>query len=154
MWSTRCTDQSGFSLIEVIVALAMLALIAVPAVGLATMAVSRGKQQLVSNRASEIKVKVDTALRAYQPADLFNTDFLPNDSEWTFWVSDDLKYIEREGSLSNANNSYYRVVLKEPSHYDYKAADGFRLFVYEITWPYNTGEKDRNQLFFTSVFRR
>lgn len=148
-------SRSAFTLLEVIVALAMLALIAVPAVGLATMAVSRGKQQLASNRASDIKVKVDTALRAYQATDLFDATFLPNDTEWTFWVSEDLKYIEKaDTTLSDDNDKYYQVVLMEPEGYNYSAGTGFRLIVYEITWPYNTNVTTRNQLFFTSVFRK
>lgn len=144
--------RQGFSLIEVIVALAMLALIAIPAVGLATMVVGQSKEQMNVGLASEIRNRVDMALRAEGSSAVFDVDLLPA----TVWGSQNLQYIELEGEdpLSDPNDQYYRVVLGEPEGYDYIASDNYRIILFELTWPHNVGDQELNQVFFTTVFRK
>ncbi len=146
--------RSAFSLIEVVVALAMLALIAVPAVGLATMAVSQSKDQLTTGFASELKGRLDNALRASDFVDVFDKNYISADSSAVFWASRDLVFIEPEGAITtDSNDKYYKVILKKPKDYSYRGEDRYRIVVYEVTWPENISEPSRNQLFFTSVFR-
>lgn len=155
-------NRSGFTLLEVIVAMAMLALIAVPAIGLATMAVSRSKEQLIAGDASDLKTKIDMALRAYERSSgnsVFSSGFVPAGSALTFFASQDLQYIEFEnGSVDQVfadnNDEYYKVLVKEPEGYSYTSTDGYRIVLYEVTWPNNSTENIRGQLFFTSVFRK
>lgn len=151
-----CLRKTGFSLIEVIVALAMLALIAVPAVGLATMAVSRSKEQLSASFASELKTRLDNALRASGDVDVFDPDYISDSSNPVFWASRDLEFIEPDGYTTVAgNDQYYKMVLKKPKDdYLYDANQSYRIIVYEVTWPENTDDKSRSQLYFTSVFRK
>lgn len=145
------SDRSAFSLLEVVVALAMLAVIAIPAIGLATMAVGRSKAQLVTSNASELKTRIDMALRAY------GIDSLPNDDSLSFLASEDLLYIEEstaEGGADTKNDQYYLVNVRNPEGYEYNANDSFRLVVYEVIWPNNDVAAKRKKLFFTSVFRK
>lgn len=147
--------KAAFSLLEVVVALAMLALIAIPAVGLATMAVNRSREQMTVGNASELKSRIDTALRAYNTGAVFSSDFVPNDSDLSFLASEDLQYIELEsGTLDTENDQYYRVLVKEPEGYVYNDNDAYRVVLYEVVWPNNDPNVDQNQLFFTSVFRK
>lgn len=145
----------GFSLIEVIVALAMLALIAVPAVGLATLAVSRNKELLTTGSATDLKNRVDTALRATEGIDVFATDFVSEANPFVMVASSDLSIIERETeTLETGNDEYYRVSVREPEGYLYLANDSYRVLLYEVVWPYKPAGVDRKQLHFTSVFRK
>lgn len=143
----------GFSLIEVIVALAMLALIAIPAVGLATMVVGQSKRQMSVGLASEMRNRVDLALRTEGEATVFGEAFLPA----TIWGSSDLEFIELEdgeGSLSAGNDKYFRVNLREPDSYDFASSDTYRIILFELTWPHDGNSKDLKQAYFTSVFRK
>ncbi len=146
----------AFTLLEVVVALAMLALIAVPAVGLATMAVRSSKEQLATGAASELKNRVDTALRALSGEGVFATELIPTDGDLTFVASQDLRFIEIETSgIDTENDQYYRVFVREPKGYTYSSDDSYRVIVYEVIWPYKPDARGkRNQLFFTSVFRK
>lgn len=152
----RGRAQRAFSLLEVIIALAMLALIAVPAIGLATMAVSRSKEQLKTGAASQLKNRLDIALRAYGTGAVFTDAFIPSDSDLAFLASEDLEFLElASGTISDDNDRFYRIVVKEPNGYVYSEAnDSYRLIVYEVSWPNNTVEPASNQLFFTTVFRK
>lgn len=145
----------GFSLLEVVVALAMLALIAIPAVGLATMAVSGSKDQMTAGQASELKGRIDTALRAHSSIDVMSAAYDVSGAGQVFWGGQDLMYIEANDSVTaDKNDKYYKVVLREPDDYTYLDSNAYRLFVYEVTWPENTQESKRNQLFFPTVFRK
>ncbi len=150
----------AFTLLEVVVALAMLALIAVPAVGLATMAVRSSKEQLATGAASELKNRVDTALRALSGEGVFAKGLIPTDGDLTFVASQDLRFIEMETSgIDTENDQYYRVFVREPKGYSYSpddsSDDSYRVIVYEVIWPYKADLRGtRNQLFFTSVFRK
>lgn len=146
--------RRAFSLLEVVVALAMLALIAIPAVGLATMAVSGSKDQMTAGQASELKGRIDTALRAHASIDVMADTYDVSGAGQVFWGSRDLMYIEAQDSETEANDKYYKVVLREPGGYSYSDGDACRVFVYEVTWPENTQETKRNQLFFPAVFRK
>lgn len=149
------TRHHGFSLLEVVVALAMLALIAIPAVGLATMAVSESKDQMTAGQASELKGRIDTALRPDSSIDVMAESYDVSGAGKVFWGSQDLLYIEAAGSLTaDKNDQYYKVVLRQPEGYSYSDENAFRVFVYEVTWPENTLESKRNQLFFPAVFRK
>lgn len=148
--------KKAFTLLEVVVALAMLALIAVPAVGLATMAVRSSKEQMATGSASELKNRVDTALRALGGEGVFAKGLIPTDGDLTFVASQDLRFIEIESSdLDTKNDQHYRVFVRDPVGYSYSADDSYRVIVYEVIWPYKTDLRGkRNQLFFTSVFRK
>nr|WP_221774609.1 prepilin-type N-terminal cleavage/methylation domain-containing protein [Pelagicoccus albus] len=154
----RIVAKEAFSLIEVIVALAMLALIAIPAVGLATMAVGQSKAQLTVGKASALKTKIDVALRALDTIGSF--DILTAESNLTgvlleMMASEDLRYIESSGGGYDAeNDQYYRILVKEPENYDYDSTLPYRLVVYEVSWPNNSEDEQRNQMHFSSVFRK
>lgn len=153
--TSRWRRVAGFSLLEVIIALAMLALIAVPAIGLATMAVGRSKEQMKTGAASELKARVDIALRAFGAGAVFTEEFIPSESDLAFLASEDLRFIEREGTtLDEDNDEFYRIVVKEPEGYTFDESDNHRVIVYEVRWPNNASEPASNQLFFTTVFRK
>ncbi|MBK1876532.1 PulJ/GspJ family protein [Pelagicoccus mobilis] len=155
MMRNRNSRSAGFSLLEVVIALAMLALIAVPAVGLATMAVSSSKEQMKTGAASELKARVDVALRGYGSGAVFSTDLIPAEGDLAFVASENLQFIELEGSvLDNDNDAYYRIVIDEPKGYSFTGTDTYRLVVYRVEWPNNTSDPASNQLFFTTVFRK
>lgn len=151
------TLRHGFTILEVVIAMGMLALIAVPAIGLATMAVGRNKANLVAGDASELKTRIDTALRAYA-ADgetVFTMNFSDAASPVTFLASKDLLYIEADGAVSSRNDGYYRVTARQPVGYAYSAAyDAHRIIVYEVVWPNSDASEQKKKLFFTSVFRK
>lgn len=145
--------KQAFSLLEVVVALAMLALIAIPAIGLATMVVSQSKEQMNVSLASGIKDRVDMALRAQGSAEVFKTDFLPA----TVWGSSNLEFIDievDEEDLTQGNNQYYKAELVNPDGYSFAPSHTYRVVQYKITWPHNGSGADLNQAFFTSVFRK
>lgn len=144
----------AFSLLEVVVALAMLALIAIPAVGLATMAVSRSREQMTVSNASELKNRIDNALRAYDSGAVFTSSFIPSGSTLEFLASESLEYIELGGNTSTENDAYYKVTVREPVDYSYDTEDAYRIVLYEVVWPDNDPNSDRKQLFFTTVFRK
>ncbi|MBD5779708.1 hypothetical protein IEN85_09395 [Pelagicoccus sp. NFK12] len=143
-------------MLEVVVALAMLALIAVPAIGLATMAVGSSKEQMATGAASELKARVDTALRALAGEGVFASGFIPTDGDLSFVGSRDLRFIEIEsGALDVDNDRHYRIFVREPEGYSYNSTDPYRIVVYEVIWPYKSDELgERNQLFFATVFRK
>ncbi|MDQ8187565.1 type II secretion system protein [Pelagicoccus sp. SDUM812002] len=145
----RKISKKAFTILEVVVALAMLALIAVPAIGLATMVVKSSKAQMASSTASELKARVDIALRALAEDDTLDDDL-------TLVATRDLRFIEIESNTSiSTQDQYYQITVREPAGYSYSTDDSFRLIVYEATWPYKSDDVGgRNQLFFTTVFRK
>lgn len=148
--------KRGFTLLEVIIALAMLAVIAVPAIGLATMAVSRSRDLIVTGNATELKNRIDIALRSYsdETDDVFTESF-PKGNGFAFIASQSLEYIELEDSVTTAvNDGYYRVDVIEAGNAYNANTDSYRVLTYTVTWPNNNLEQDQQQLFFVSVFRR
>lgn len=144
----RRADSKGFSLIEVIVALAMLALVAIPAVGLATMAAKQSKNQLKANRASELKSKIEYALKSEVPIDVFSLSDLPV-LGLSLNASEDLTSIT---TASNSAKDFYEVRLLTPSGYTFQESDPYRIVAYEVSWRDTPSAAFENQLFFTSVF--
>lgn len=143
-------SRSGFTLLEVVIALAMLAVMAVPALGLATMAVAQNRLELSGNAASELKDKVDVALRC--GFDVFD----PGLAEvLTLYASTDLSYIEIDGAVSDKNDRYYKVLISEVGLFE---GETYRVFGYDIRWPnpdlnIENGE-DLRVLYSVSVFRK
>ncbi|MDQ8199338.1 hypothetical protein QEH56_14305 [Pelagicoccus enzymogenes] len=147
--------RAAFSLLEVVVALAMLALIAIPAVGLATMAASGSKEKMTAGHASELKSRIDTALRSHASIDILDDNYDLSGGGKVFWGSSNLLYIEPEGSLTQGkNDQYFKVRLREADGDTYSNGDPFRFVVYEVTWPENTQDTRRYQLFFPAVFKQ
>ncbi|MDQ8204569.1 type II secretion system protein [Pelagicoccus sp. SDUM812003] len=146
--------RSAFTLLEVVVTLAMLAVIAIPALGLATMAISRNKDQMTIGNATELKNRIDLALKADRDltSGVFEESFLQS-GPFVIFASEDLEYIEH-GTLSEENDQFYRISVSEPAGYRYADEDAYRVMTYEFVWPWNGENPDRNQLFFTTVFRK
>lgn len=142
------SKHCAFTLLEVVVALAMLTLIAIPAIGLATMAVGSSKATLTAGTASELKTRVDVALRVL----IGNGSF---DEDATMVATRDLQYIEEESSTEiSEKDQFFRVKLTTPEGYSFTEGDRFRIVVYEVVWPYKSEERgERTQIFFSTVFR-
>lgn len=150
--------RRAFTLLEVVIALAMLAVIAVPAIGLATMAVSRGKQQLITSNATELKNRIDVALRSYVngTTDVFTEDF-SSSASFAFVASEDLLYIEQKGGTLHSNNDrYYHVAVTDPVNhsYDRTKINPYRILTYKVIWPTSATPEEQEQLYFTAVFRK
>ena len=156
--------QGGFTILEVVVALALFALIAVPAVGLAVMATKRNADALTAGVASELKNRIDVALRALIDADDDDDNILKRDltsDPMVFLASENLLTIELLDEDSDTESiGYFRVEVDEPDQIvpyvsDATSPDTYRLVYYRITWPNNAPEgTPRRQLFATSVFRK
>lgn len=146
--------KRAFSLIEVVVALAMLALIAVPAIGLATMAARRNQEIMTTGDASELKGRIDAAIRA-AGSDVVLGAFSSTVNKIIFLASKDLNYIEiLGGTISKQNDKYYVVNVRQPVGYSYASkTDSYRIVMYEVLWTPD-GTNELSQLFFTSVFRK
>ena len=131
MMVRRPNAKGAFTLLEVVIAMGMLAMIAVPAVGLATMAAKKTRANLTAGTASELKNRVEAAIRSEEP---FSDGLVGA----TFYASSDLRYIERSeeiGSLRDGNDGYFKLSLSEPVDYDYDPNDSYRLYVCRMVWP-------------------
>ena len=156
-YAFRAGRRRGFSLLEVVIALAMLALIALPVLGLAVMVADRSDRETDAYRAGELKRRIDIALSNDQDADgkprLFGADW----TGATFWASESLEYIEQAdgaGSVSGENDRYYRIEIADPTNMSFDSSyDVCRTLVYRVSWPENEGtEVPKKQLLFTSAF--
>ena len=146
--------KRGFSLIEVVVALAMLALIAVPAIGLATMVAQRNQKIMTTGSASELKRRIDAAIRA-DASNVFSWPISSTVNSKVFHASEDLRYIvDSSTALPDEVDVFYTVNVRSPIGYTYNdSPDSYRIVMYEVLWLPN-GAKDKAQLYFTSVFRK
>ncbi len=149
--------KRAFSLIEVVVALAMLALIAVPAIGLATMVAQRNQKIMTTGSASDLKRRIDAAIRAYEndASNVFSWPISSAVNSKVFHASEDLRYIvDSSTALPDGVDVFYTVNVRSPIGYTYDdSTDSYRIVMYEVLWLPN-GAKDQAQLYFTSVFRK
>lgn len=158
--------KCGFTLLEIVIALALFALVAVPAVGLAVMAARKNAEIINAENAAELKTRVDVALRASVGLDTNDDGSLGSDNifRWDlstspkiFYASEDLMAIGPEGGLSSDNDGFFRVEIEDPvgSTYNHNSgsSDLFRQVYFRISWPANSPESHQYQFFSTSVFR-
>ena len=128
----RLKSRFGFTMIEVVVSIAIFAIIAVPTVGLMTMAARKTNNRVGYANAAELKVRIENELRG--SASLFQESFLS--SEVVLYASRDLKVTGFAGEAGLLNSDkYYRIELNEPVGYDFDVADAYRSFLLLVTWP-------------------
>ncbi len=142
----------AFSLVEVVVALAMFALIAVPAIGLATMAIGQSRDSVAAGDAASLKNRIDVAYRGtiVSAASFFTTGYVPVN----LVASEDLLYIEPDGSASTENDQHYGVNVTAPQGYVFSTGDPYRIVLFEVYWPKSAAAEDQKRVYYTSVFRK
>lgn len=132
-WSVHnCPKLKGaFTLLEVVLSLAVFAIIVVPAIGLVALTFRNTSTSQQAPSAVEITSLLE--LELYGATDVFLNTFL--DSDVIFYASQDLDQIERDGTSIAPNERYYRVTVTEPVGYLYDEDDPFRVFQFNIIWP-------------------
>ena len=124
--------RKGFTLIEVVVSIAIFAIIAVPTVGLMTMAARKSNNRVGYANAAELKVRVENEIRASDSAFDWNLDTTPI----VLYGSRDLSEtgFSDDEDLADSDK-YYRVEVREPYGYDYATGDAYRSLIFLVTWP-------------------
>lgn len=136
----------AFSLLEVVLALAVFAIIVVPAIGLVALSYRDSETDLQAPNAVEIKSLLELELRGATIVDVgagpigedlaydvFNESFLSSDVE--FYGSQDLQSIEQNGVSMADGEKYYKVTVTAPVDYAYNASDAYRVFLFNVIWP-------------------
>jgi len=141
---SRSRDSAGFggkafSLLEVVLSMAVFAIIVVPAIGLVALSYRNAETDLQAPNAVEIKSLLELELRGAVTVDggdtydVFHESFLSGDVE--FYASQDLQTIEQDGAAMSDDEKYYRIVVANPSNYIYDDGDAYRVFLFNIVWP-------------------
>lgn len=136
----------AFSLLEVVLALAVFAIIVVPAIGLVALSYRNSETDLQAPNAVEIKSLLELELvgatildEGAGPGgidlvyDVFNESFLSSDVE--FYASQDLNSIEQNGATMTDGEKYYKVTVTAPVDYTYSDTDAYRVFLFNVIWP-------------------
>ena len=148
MTKARSRLGNAFTLLEIVIALAMLALIAIPAIGLATMAIKQSSQSLVEVNSTELKRRIDAAVKADNQVFTWSLPIV-------MIASSDLQYIEHQASVTvGSNDAFFRIEIDEPAGYNFNnLTDAYRVFTYNITWPNSgaTGIEASQQIYLTVV---
>ena len=139
-------NKKAFSLLEVVLALAVFAIIVVPAIGLVALSYRNSETDLQAPNAVEIKSLLELELigatildEGAGPGgldlvyDVFNESFLSSDIE--FYASQDLNSIEQNGASMEDGEKYYKVTVTEPVDYAYSDTDAYRVFLFNVIWP-------------------
>lgn len=121
----------AFSLLEVVLALAVFALVVVPAIGLVALSYRNSNTDLQTPNAVEIKSLLELELR--EATDVFKLSFLLAPVE--FYASQDLQLIELGGAAMAPEDKYYKVTVAAPVDYAYDEGDAYRVFLFNIIWP-------------------
>lgn len=131
--------------------MAMLAVIALPALGLAALAVRQGDKRMSAGAASELKSRVEAHLASTENV------FAPTFSI-KLGASEDLLLIEQiadTGLLSNGERPYFKIALDAAELPEFALDDPYRIVNYVVTWPELDPELPATEvLVFTSVFRK
>ncbi len=138
--------KSGFTLLETVLALAVFAIIVVPAIGLVALSYRNSETEGNAPNAVEIKTLLELELGGATildvgagPSgedltyDVFHTSFL--DSDVVFYASSDLQELAQDGTDMTESEKYYKVTVAPPSDYTYDADDAYRVFLFNIIWP-------------------
>jgi len=136
----------GFTLLEVVVALAMFAIIAAPTLGIITLAARKAHDRMGMVEADELKRRVAGELERMGAEE---DDVLPTIFEWdfaeageggdgplAFYASGDLKTVKHAGDETLLDSEKrFRIRVLEPDNYDYAPSAGYRLLLFEVVWP-------------------
>ncbi len=139
--SLQVKRLKAFTLLEVIVAMAMFAMIAAPTLSLMSLAARKTGNQIGAANASELKRKIESAV-----ANSVTISSLQNAFSWdlagnpvALYASRDLVTIEYSGNTTSSNDKYYRIDILDPSGYIYdnsvSSEDAYRVFVFKVVWP-------------------
>ncbi len=129
----------GFSLLEVVLSLAVFAMIVVPAIGLVALSYRNAETDMQAPNAVEIKSLLELELRGAtivdggDTYDVFHESFLTSDV--SFYASQNLDRIDQDGVGMISEEKYYRITVTNPSNYTYDDRDAYRVFLFNIIWP-------------------
>jgi len=123
--------KRAFTLLEVVLALAVFAIIVVPAIGLVAISYRNTDTSQQAPNAVEIKSLLELELRG--ATGVYLSTFLSSDV--IFYASQDLDEIERDGTSMADADKYYKVTVTEPEGYLYDEDDPNRVFLFNIIWP-------------------
>ena len=137
---------SAFTLLETVLALAVFAIVVVPAIGLVALSYRNTSTELAAPNAVEIKSLLELELRGAVVVDVgagpvgedleydvFHTDFL--DNEVIFYASKDFQELEQDGAGMSDEEKYYKVSVSVPVDYVYDSDEAYRVFLFNIIWP-------------------
>ncbi len=127
-------SKRAFTLLEVVLSLAVFAIIVVPAIGLVALSYRNTDTSQQAPNAVEIKSLLELELRGAMG--VFDSTFL--DSAVVFYASQDLDEIEALGGGSMEDSDrYYRITVTEPepAGSTYNVDDPNRVFLFNIIWP-------------------
>jgi len=137
---------SAFTLLETVLALAVFAIVVVPAIGLVALSYRNTSTELAAPNAVEIKSLLELELRGAVVVDVgagpvgedleydvFHKDFL--DNEVIFYASKDFQELEQDGAGMSDEEKYYKVSVSVPVDYVYDSDEAYRVFLFNIIWP-------------------
>jgi Tfp pilus assembly protein PilV len=133
-------NRNAFSLLEVVLALAVFAIIVVPAIGLVALSYRNSETDLQAPNAVEIKSLLELELRGVADPDgfdgyAFSSGFLSGGSTVVFYASQNLDIIDQGGVSVGVDDKYYKVMVTEPVGYVYSDTDAYRVFLFNVIWP-------------------
>lgn len=126
----RSGFKSAFTILEVVLALAVFAIIVVPAMGLVALSYRNTDTAQQTPNAIEIKSLLELELRG--ATGVFLDTFLS--VPVVFYASRDLDTIGYAASIPDSLK-YYKVTVTEPVGYSYDETDPNRLFLFNVIWP-------------------
>ncbi len=132
-------NRTAFSLLEVVLALAVFTLVVVPAIGLVALSYRNSNTDQQAPNAVEIKSLLELELIGAS-VDVGGTEHLVFSesflmSDVIFYASQDLQSIEQDGATMADSEKYYKVTVTAPSGYVYDEDDAYRVFLFNIIWP-------------------
>ncbi len=143
---TNRSGQAAFTLLETVLALAVFAIIVVPAIGLVALSYRNTNTESRAPNAVEIKALLELELKGAKVIDVgagpggtdleydvFHTSFLLGDV--TFYASEDFQILEQDGAGMLPAEKYYKVNVSIPVDYTYSSDDAYRVFLFNIIWP-------------------
>ena len=151
--------KRAFSLLEVVLSLAVFAIIVVPAIGLVSLSYRNANTDLQAPNAVEIKSLLEIELLGAsvevegEDYGVFSESFLTSDVE--FYASQDLQTIEQNGASMSDSEKYYKVTVTSPVNYVYDDADAYRVFLFNIIWPASEeNEESLQQMILSAVLSK
>lgn len=125
------SEKSGFTLLEVIIAMTLFALVSIPTIALMTMTARKSDNRLGQANASELMSRIDSeveqALKVDPPVNFDSVGYL--------YASEDLSLIGFEPEIPVGVGRFYRIDLQKPAGYTFNAGDSYRVFIYDVIWP-------------------
>ncbi|MCH6255285.1 prepilin-type N-terminal cleavage/methylation domain-containing protein [Puniceicoccaceae bacterium K14] len=126
---------SGFTLLEVVVAMALFALISIPTIALMTMTARKSDARLGVGKASELIALIDAEVTASFRSGGINNGQDLETTPLTLYASEFLDKFAFNGVGFQNSEKYYRIKVTEPTGYSYSQGDAYRIFVYKVIWP-------------------